>query len=108
AMLPTTSWIFASADGKSEQSVPVLSRLSVNTAEAALDAALAGVGPTQGRSYQSAGAVEEGAPRIVLSEVGREPIPVSIIHAGQGLLPLKIRSFLEFAASRLRKSIPTR
>jgi hypothetical protein len=42
----------------------------------------------------------------VLTEFERDPIPVSLIHAGQGLLPLKLRSFLEFAVPRLRKSLP--
>jgi hypothetical protein len=32
-------------------------------------------------------------------------MPVSVIHAGQGLLPLKMRSFLEYAVPRLRKSL---
>jgi hypothetical protein len=32
-------------------------------------------------------------------------MPVHLIHAAQGRLPLKMRSFLEFAAPRLRKSL---
>jgi DNA-binding transcriptional LysR family regulator len=100
-----TAWTFASRDRKSVQSVPVRSRLSVNTAEAAMDAAIAGVGLTQVLSYQAVHAVEEGKLRLVLRTFERDPLPVSLIHAGQGLLPLKMRSFLEFAAPRLRKSL---
>jgi DNA-binding transcriptional LysR family regulator len=106
-MLTTGSaWTFASPDRKSEQSVPIWSRLSVNTAEAAIDAAISGVGITRVLSYQVARAVKDGQLRIVLTDFEPEPLPVSLIHAGQGLLPLKMRSFLEFAAPRLRKSLP--
>jgi hypothetical protein len=39
---------------------------------------------------------------IVLAEYEPTPAPVSLIHAGQGLPPLKIRMLLDFAAPRLR------
>ena len=47
-------------------------------------------------SYQGARAVEEGKLVIVLREVESDPMPVTVIHAGEGLLLLKMRSFLEF------------
>jgi DNA-binding transcriptional LysR family regulator len=100
-----SAWTFASPDRKLEQSVPVRCRLSVNTAEAAIDSAIAGVGLTRVLSYQAARAVADGKLRLVLREFERDPIPVSLLHAGQGLLPLKMRSFLEFAAPRLRRSL---
>ena len=31
------------------------------------------------------------------------PVPVSLVHAGERLLPIKLRAFLDFAAPRLRK-----
>lgn len=51
-------------------------------------------------SYQGARAVEEGKLVIVLREFESDPMPVTVIHAGQGLLLLKMRSFLEFAVPR--------
>lgn len=56
-------------------------------------------------SYQVARPVAEGKLRVVLQEFEPEPMPVHLIHAAQGRLPLKMRSFLEFAAPRLRKSL---
>jgi DNA-binding transcriptional LysR family regulator len=100
-----SAWMFVSPDRKLEQPVPVRCRLSVNTAEAAIDAAIAGVGLTHVLSYQAARAVADGKLKLVLRGFERDPIPVSLIHAGQGLLPLKMRSFLEFAAPRLRRSL---
>jgi hypothetical protein len=38
----------------------------------------------------------------VLSRYEPAPSPVSLIHAGNGLTPLKVRMFLDFAAPRLR------
>jgi DNA-binding transcriptional LysR family regulator len=99
------AWIFANPEGRGEVSVIVRSRLSVNTPEAAVDAAIAGLGLTQVLSYQIARTVDAGKLKIVLRKFEQAPIPVSIIHPGQGLLPLKTRSFLEFAAPRLRRAL---
>lgn len=101
----TTAWNFAVPGRRVEQSVPIRSRLSVNTAEAAVDAAVAGVGVTRLLSYQIAHAVERDELQIVLAGFEHEPLPVNLVHAGQGLLPLKTRSFLEFAAPRLRERL---
>ena len=101
-----TVWSFAErAARKKVQSVRIRSRLSVNTAEAAIDAAVAGVGITRILSYQAANAVARGKLKIVLSTFEREPLPVNLVHAGQGLLPLKLRALLEFAAPQLRKRL---
>jgi len=80
---------------------PVQVRLAVTTAEAAVDAAIAGVGVARLISYQIAEAVARGALRIILAQYEPEPMPVSMLHAGHGILPLKVRSFFDFAAPRL-------
>ncbi|MCG7504470.1 LysR family transcriptional regulator [Mesorhizobium retamae] len=94
------AWTFT--EGQAEIAVPVRSRLSINTAEAAIDAAISGVGIVRVLSYQAADAVRSGALKLVLEEFEPEPWPVSLVHAGRGLLPLKLRAFLDFAAPRLR------
>jgi DNA-binding transcriptional LysR family regulator len=93
-------WMFVA--GKSQVSVPVRSRLIVNTAEAAIDAAIAGVGVTRVLSYQAAKALRAGSLVRVLRRFEPAPMPVSLVHAGQGLLPLKLRAFIDFAAPRLK------
>jgi DNA-binding transcriptional LysR family regulator len=82
--------------------VTVHARLSVNTAEAALDAAVAGLGVTRLLSYQAERALEAGQLKIALKTFQNAPIPVHMLHGGQGLLPLKLRTFLDFAAPRLK------
>jgi DNA-binding transcriptional LysR family regulator len=96
-----TSWTFAGQ----QTVVTVRPRLSVNTAEAAIDAAIAGVGVTRVLSYQVATAVAEGQLQLVLEAFEPAPLPVSLVHAPQGLLPLKMRKFLDFAALQLRQRL---
>ncbi|WP_321785132.1 LysR family transcriptional regulator [Paraburkholderia sp. J94] len=84
---------------------PVTSRLAVNTAEAAIDAALQGVGVTRVLSYQVAQAVREGRLDLLLEAHEPAPWPVSLVHGGQTPLPLKLRAFLDFATPRLRARI---
>jgi DNA-binding transcriptional LysR family regulator len=88
--------------GKSIVSVAIRSRLTVNTAEAAIDAAVAAVGVTRVLSYQVASALRAGTLVLALRKFEPAPWPVSLVHAGQGLLPLKLRAFLDFAAPRLK------
>jgi DNA-binding transcriptional LysR family regulator len=94
------AWTFTK--GRSEVSVAIHSRLIVNTAEAAIDAAIAGVGVTRVLSYQIANAIRAGTLAVALQEFEPAPWPVSLVYAGRGLLPLKLRAFLDFAAPRLK------
>jgi DNA-binding transcriptional LysR family regulator len=93
-------WIFPTAG--SNVSVSVHSRLVVNTAEAAIDAAIAGLGVTRVLSYQVADAVTVGLLNVVLEELEPTPSPVSLVYSGQRRLPLKLRAFLDFAAPQLK------
>jgi DNA-binding transcriptional LysR family regulator len=93
-------WVFPT--GKSNVSAAIHSRLIVNTAEAAIDAAIAGLGITRVLSYQVADAVRAGLLVIVLKDFEPAPLHISLIYAGQRLLPLKLRAFLDFAAPRLK------
>jgi DNA-binding transcriptional LysR family regulator len=96
----TRAWVFGS--GKSEVSVPVRSRLAVNTAEAAIAAAMLGVGLVRVLSYQVADAIRDNALNVVLDTFESAPLPISLVHKGQTPLPLKLRAFLDFVAPRLR------
>jgi DNA-binding transcriptional LysR family regulator len=97
-----TSWDFYVPELKAVHAVRLHYRLSVNTAESAIDAAIVGVGVTRVLSYQVARAIKEGKLQTVLSKYEVEPLPVNFVHGGQGLLPLKVRAFLDFAAPRIR------
>jgi DNA-binding transcriptional LysR family regulator len=93
-------WSFGTARGG--HNVSVRARLVVNTAEAAVDAAIAGVGLTRVLSYQVASAIKAGTLALVLRKFEPAPIPVSLVYSHQPLLPAKLRAFLDFAAPRLK------
>ena len=94
--------------GKSDVSVAVHSRLIVNTAEAAIDAAIAGLGITCVLSYQIANALRAGTLAVVLQAFEPAPWPVSLVYTRGRLFPLKLRAFLDFAAPRLKARISER
>jgi DNA-binding transcriptional LysR family regulator len=104
ANLPAgSSWSFAAGGKNLIQFQRPRCRLNINTADAAIEAAIAGIGVTHVLSYQITRAIELGLLRIVLTDFEPDPMPVHLIHSGQGLVPRKLRSFLDFAAPRLRK-----
>jgi DNA-binding transcriptional LysR family regulator len=99
-LMSPDAWTFKT--GKSEAAVAIHSRLVVNTAEAAIDAAIAGTGIVRVLSYQIADAVRSGALSLVLRAFESAPSPVNLIYASRSQVPLKLRAFLDFAAPRLR------
>jgi len=103
ALMSPDSWVFK-VDGV-DVSVPVHSRLIVNTAEAAIDAAISGVGVTRVLSYQIDQASRAGLLDRVLRDFEPAPLPISLVYAGHARLPLKLRAFLDFAAPRLRERV---
>ena len=103
ALMSPDSWVFK-VDGV-DVSVPVHSRLIVNTAEAAIDAAISGVGVTRVLSYQIDQASRAGLLDRVLRDFEPAPLPISLVYAGHTRLPLKLRAFLDFAARRMRERV---
>jgi DNA-binding transcriptional LysR family regulator len=90
------------------QRVNMHPRLLVNTAEAAIDAATAGLGITRVLSYQVARSLAEGSLRLILEEFEPEEIPVSLLHREDRLPQAKVQSFIAFAAPRLRAALKSR
>jgi DNA-binding transcriptional LysR family regulator len=83
--------------------VPIHSRLAVNTAEAAIDAAISGMGLTRVLSYQIASACAAGQLRAVLEAYEPPAVPISLVFDGQGSMPLKLRAFLDFVGPLIRE-----
>lgn len=97
-LMPSDRWQFG--DGRDTRHVRIRSRMVVNTAEAAIDAAVAGLGITRVLSYQVSQAVSAGSLERLLQEDEQAPLPVNILYGG-GLVPQKLRAFIDFAAPRL-------
>lgn len=106
SLMSGKSWGFRR--GEMERNAPVRPRLVVDTAEAAIDAAMAGLGLTRVLSYQVRDLVAKGSLMTVLDEDERDPWPVSIVYPSRGRLPKKVRAFLDFATPRLRSRLADR
>jgi len=93
-------WSFPRA-GQRARSVNARPRLVVNTAQAAIDAALAGLGLVRVLSYQVDRLVAQKKLRIVLASFEPKPVPVHIVHL-PGVQARVAETFIELASERLR------
>lgn len=78
------------------------SRLSVNTIDAAIEAGLSGSGLIRASTYQVVDYVRSGRLKILLEDFAPKPRPVHLVYDKQSRLPLKLRAFIDFAATRIR------
>lgn len=101
----SATWQFRGSAAGAPLEISVAPRLSVSTAEAAVDAAARSVGVTRLFHYQAADAVEAGALQIVLEDFELAPAPIHLVHAARGQMPLKMRRFLDFATPKLRHAL---
>jgi len=88
---------------KTTVAVPVHARLVVGSAEAACDAACAGIGITIALAYHMQAALRCGALTTLLDEFQPAPRPVNLVYTANRFLPIKVRAFLDFAAPRLKR-----
>lgn len=93
------SWTIGT--GSLARTVAIRPRFSVNTAQAVVEGAEAGLGVARVLSYQAADAIARGRVQPILHDWGGGAVPVSLLHQPQRVQPLKRRAFLEFAAPRL-------
>jgi DNA-binding transcriptional LysR family regulator len=100
---PLNTWWFREAN--TDCTFPIRTRFSTSSAESAIDAALNGLGLAQTTSYQAERGVRDGGLIIVLKDFECAPTPVSLVHAGNRSVPLKLRAFLDFAVPRLSERL---
>jgi DNA-binding transcriptional LysR family regulator len=96
-------WEFRS--GQTSQVVQVSSRLTVNSAEAAVIAAIADAGIARVLSDQIVDPLKSGALVRLLEAFEPTPMPASLVYPRQRHVPLKLRAFLDFATPRLRERL---
>jgi DNA-binding transcriptional LysR family regulator len=88
--------------GKGTVSVRPRSRLLVNSAEVAAQAAADGSGVTRALSYQVASELKAGRLRVILSEFEPKPIPIHVVHREGRNAAARVRAFVDFAVASLR------
>jgi DNA-binding transcriptional LysR family regulator len=101
--MPSPNWRFRKPRSGAALDIAILPRLTVTTAEAAVQAAIRAVGVARLLHYQAVEGVERGKLEIVLESYEPEAVPVHLVHASRGQMPLKMRHFLDFAAPRLKQ-----
>lgn len=99
---PQPTWSFRKAGSDTRQAIAIRPRLAVTHAEAAVSAAVDGVGLARLFLYQCARELADGTLRLVLEDAEPPPQPVHLLHLPRDALPTKTRVFVDFAAERLR------
>ena len=97
---PTTEWRFGAA--RKGVSVTVSPRLTVNNNDAAIRAALDGVGITRLMSYQIAAHVAAGRLSPILAVHEPPALPIHVMHHDAQRASAKVRSFVDLLVDRLR------
>ena len=102
AISPTIDWRFEN-DG-SPVTIRIKPRLRVTSNDAAIEAAVLGLGITRLLSYQIATQLASGELNIIMSEFEPKPLPINIIHREGKYAAAKIRSFVDLMSTRLRSN----
>lgn len=99
---PAQFWTFRVDD--EDRIHPPRTRMTVDTAAANRAAAVGGTGIARLFDYQLTDEIRSGALVPILSDYDGDARPVHIVYPRQGLLPLKVRAFIDWAAPRLREA----
>lgn len=98
--LGSQEWRFGKDD---KLAVRINPALFCNSNAAVVQAVEQGWGVSRLLSYQVGPSVTAGRIRLVLESFEREPLPVHLVHLEGRRASAKVRAFVDFAASRLRK-----
>ena len=98
-------WRFRLPQTGKQITVSVEPRLQVSAPDAAVDAAVDGVGVTLLLEHDAVQAIKAGRLQILLEQFEVDPVPVHMIHVSRNLMPIKLRRFIEFTSPRLRESL---
>lgn len=96
-------WRYRSQDTGKTYTVSDVPRLLVSSPDAAVDAAIAGIGVTFVLEHDVHDAVKAGKLKYVLQEFEVEPIPVHVVFLSREGMPAKLRRFIDYAVPQLRE-----
>jgi DNA-binding transcriptional LysR family regulator len=98
-------WRFRHPDTGQLFTIAELPRLLVSSPDAAVDAAIDGIGATLILEHDVDAAIKAGKLNIVLQEFEVEPIPVHVVYLSRNAMPIKVRRFIDFAVPKLRENL---
>jgi len=102
-LMPNNEWTYAGERGASR--VTLQPRFEINDATAAIAAAEAGNGITNALSYMVAKSIREERLVPVLSNLCLPAVPVQLVYPESRLVSPKVRTFIDYAAPRLRVAL---
>jgi len=96
-------WRHRSQDTGQIYTVANVPRLLVSSPDAAVDAAVDGIGVTFILEHDVHDAVIAGKLKYILPEFEVEPIPVHVVYLSRDAMPAKVRRFVDYAVPQLRE-----
>jgi DNA-binding transcriptional LysR family regulator len=103
-LLGNFSRAWAYPGSETPDAVP-LRRVHANDATAACDAAVWGLGIARLPNFVVNDHLKSGALVEILKDFPTRSLPVHLVYMKQGLLPLKVRAFIDWVAPRLREAV---
>jgi len=98
-------WRFRNPDTGEISTMAEVPRLLVSSPDAAVDAAIDGIGATLVLEHDAEAAIKAGKLNFILQEYEVEPIPVHVVHLSRNGMPVKLRRFVDFAVPKLREML---
>lgn len=95
------AWVFPNDEVVRQTNV----RIRADDATAAYKAAVEGLGITRVPNFMIGSELRSGALVEILEDFAAYPAPVHLIYVRQGLMPLKVRAFLDWMTPRLRQAL---
>jgi DNA-binding transcriptional LysR family regulator len=96
-------WRYRSQDTGQSYTVAHVPRLLVSSPDAAVDAAIDGIGATFILEHDVHEAVKAGKLQYILQAFEVEPIPVHVVYLSRTAMPAKLRRFIDYAVPQLRE-----
>lgn len=100
SLSPNVEWRFL--ENKQSKIVRVKPRLTVTSNDAAIEAAVEGLGITRLISYQIAPELQSGRLKIIMSEYEYPALPIHILHREGRNSSAKVRAFIDLVAEKLK------
>ncbi|MFA9217861.1 MAG: LysR family transcriptional regulator [Sphingomonadaceae bacterium] len=97
---PRIEWKFGAVDDPTM--VRMKPRLMVTSNDAAIDAAVTGLGICRLLSYQVAGELSSGRLQVILADYEEAPWPVHVLHRESKFGASKVRHFIDLLVAHLR------
>jgi DNA-binding transcriptional LysR family regulator len=89
-------------DGDKVMSYKIKPKLSVTSNDAAIEAAIRGLGITRVLSYQIAPFLASGQVQTLLSDYEPKRLPIHVLHREGRYASAKVRTFVDLMVERLR------